>query len=79
MNCQFCGRELKNQGAKNLHERKCAENPANKGEQNEHKNDNSKPHKCSFRFLNPSKPDERKAINLGYTKICKDTDCEEVI
>jgi hypothetical protein len=71
LNCQYCNRELKNQGAKNLHERKCEKNPNRVIEK-----EKPKVHKCKFRFLNPKNKDEAYAISLGYTKIC--VECSEI-
>jgi predicted secreted protein len=67
--CSFCKKELKHQGAKNLHEKKCKENPANKG---------GTGHEHTWRFLNAKNPGEKRAIDEGYYRICTDKKCDEM-
>jgi hypothetical protein len=73
--CQYCNKELKNQGAKNLHELKCKSNPKNK-EQEDNGNKNKKG-ACEkggdhdMRLLNPRVKAERAAINDGYSEVCR--------
>jgi hypothetical protein len=61
--CKYCGKELKNQGAVNLHELKCPQKPGVK---------ECPPH--DWRFLSPKVEKERRAIADGYSKVCKKCD-----
>jgi DNA-directed RNA polymerase subunit RPC12/RpoP len=69
--CHFCGKELKNQGSVNLHERKCPKNPGNVKHEENHG-------VCQheFRLLNPKNPAENRAIQAGYSEVCKH--CKEL-
>jgi len=70
LKCSYCNRDLKNQGAKNLHERACEKNPENS--QNKTKPFTNKPqHIHEFILLNERIPAQRKAIKDGFTIYCK--------
>jgi hypothetical protein len=84
LKCQYCNKPLKNQGAKNLHELKCKNNPANvEGEKNDKKKKEESLGTCekggqhNFRLLNPKNPKELQAIRGGYTEVC--TKCQELL
>jgi len=76
LKCNFCNREVKNQGAKNLHERACTKNPANNENKNENKVISSPTHEHKFILLNPNISTHRKAIADGFNIYC--TICNEL-
>jgi len=76
LKCSFCQREVKNQGAKNLHERACQKNPANNENKTEDKTTNKPQHIHEFILLNPLIASHKKAIEGGYNIYCKT--CKEL-
>jgi hypothetical protein len=71
--CQFCNRELKNQGSKNLHERACIKNPKNQDKKN------NEGLKCLHNLVTLNKHNKihQKAILDGYTVYC--SKCKELL
>jgi hypothetical protein len=69
--CQHCGKELKNQGSVNLHERKCIKNPD--------RVDGSARHEgCQhdWKLLNANNPTQARAIQHNYKEVC--LKCQEL-
>lgn len=79
MNCKYCNREFKHQGALNLHQSiHCKSKNENKSEQKHARLDDTCDCKNpSFQLLNGSDRQQAIAIQLGYKKIC--TICQEVV
>ena len=79
--CDFCGKEFKNQGSKNLHEYWCDKNPILNAHQNKAdlkksdltKNGINKSSECQHEMviLNGNNAYQKKAINDGYSAYCK--------
>jgi hypothetical protein len=76
LKCQYCDRELKNQGAKNLHERACKENPKN-DDNKENIKDNKEKCKHNLILLNENIKCQKRAINDGFTVYC--LKCKELL
>lgn len=82
--CAICGKELKNEGALRLHARvhkRSDPNPegaaGRTGRVVRKKGSLECDHAGHIRLLNPRDPQERKALELGYTKLC--IACEELM
>lgn len=67
MNCQYCGKEFKNQGSINLHERKCPKNPDRVKDEKRH---NHQGCEHDWKLLNPNNQTERNALNYKYKEVC---------
>lgn len=75
--CDFCSKEFKNQGSKNLHEYWCPKNPKllehqKKADQKDQNNSTSKG-ECIHELviLNGNNANQKKAIADGYSAYCK--------
>lgn len=73
MQCKYCGKELKNQGALNLHERRCEKNPdriiqVKVSELRGRKTEDSCDHE--WHKLNRSIPAQAAAAMDGYHDYC---------
>jgi len=80
LKCQYCDRDLKTQGAKNLHERACKNNPQNST--NEIPTGNSSffvkcDHNNKIILLNPNDRNQKRAIDDGYSAFC--SKCKDLI
>lgn len=63
--CKYCEKEFANARARNAHELfKCDKKPEQKPEQ-------SGGHECRFRLLSSNSFSERRAMQDGFKKICK--------
>lgn len=70
--CQFCGKVVKNEGAKRLHEVHCKDRQSGGGNNDDALDDiNYKTCKHQYRFLAADSPREHKAIQDGFTMVCK--------
>jgi hypothetical protein len=65
LKCQYCGKEFKNQGSINLHERKCSDNPNKEVVEKKH---NGCEH--DWRLLNINNPTEKRAMQYGKKEVC---------
>jgi hypothetical protein len=74
LKCQYCEKDLKNQGAKNLHERKCAKNPNRVVDIS--KNECGKGGMHEWRLLNKNIVAEKTASLYGMKEVCEK--CTEV-
>lgn len=74
-NCKYCGKEFKNQGGTNLHEKlHCPKRPG----EGQAAGTGSAGHAHTWRLLNPKQPQEKKAIIAGYEEICTKEGCGEI-
>jgi hypothetical protein len=83
LKCQYCGRDLKNQGSKNLHERACVKNPKNdedeSPEEQPKKGNEEKKLGCKHTLilLDNRYASQKRAINDGYSAVC--LKCKELV
>lgn len=80
LKCQFCGRDLKNQGSKNLHERACIKNPKNNEDESpedEPKKNNKQECNHKLVLLDSHYASQKRAINDGYSAVC--LKCKELV